>query len=183
MCIRDSNEPISLKNRGLIYHHGWPNSDDRKIVDFDISVNEIQKYKAAGGGAVVDATSIGIARDPEGLLKVSNLTDIHIIMGAAYYVYLAHPPEVSKMTIEDLAGVIINDVNVGVGSRKIKSGIIGEVGLSHPLHKDEEKVLVASAVAQQETGAPILIHPGRDEKAPIVAIDICLLYTSPSPRD
>ena len=166
------NEPISLKNRGLIYHHGWPNSDDRKIVDFDISVNEIQKYKAAGGGAVVDATSIGIARDPEGLLKVSNLTDIHIIMGAAYYVYLAHPPEVSKMTIEDLAGVIINDVNVGVGSQKIKSGIIGEVGLSHPLHKDEEKVLVASAVAQQETGAPILIHPGRDEKAPRVAIDI-----------
>ena len=68
------NEPLSLKNRGLIYHHGWPNSDDRKIVDFDISINEIQKYKAAGGGAVVDATSIGIARDPEGLLKVSNLT-------------------------------------------------------------------------------------------------------------
>ena len=104
------NEPLSLKNRGLIFHHGWPNSDDRKIVDFDISINEIQKYKAAGGGAVVDATSIGIARDPEGLLKVSNLTDIHIIMGAAYYVYLAHPPEVARMTIEDLAGVIINDV-------------------------------------------------------------------------
>ena len=39
------NEPLSLKNRGLIYHHGWPNADDKKIVDFDISVNEIQKYK------------------------------------------------------------------------------------------------------------------------------------------
>ena len=165
-------EPINLQNRGLIYHQGWKNLDDRSILDFDISVKEILKYKAVGGGAIVDATSIGLSRDPEGLLKVSNLTDINVIMGAAYYVYLAHPPEVSEMSIEDLAAVIINDVNIGVGKQLIKSGIIGEVGLSHPLHKDEEKVLIASAVAQQETGAPILIHPGRDEKAPIVAIDI-----------
>ena len=165
-------EPITLQNRGLIYHHAWKNLDNSSIIDLDISVDEVLKYKSVGGGAMVDATSIGLSRDPEGLLKISNLTDINIIMGSSYYVYLAHPPEVSEMSIEDLAAVIINDVNVGVGSLKIKSGIIGEVGLSHPLHKDEEKVLIASAVAQKETGAPLLIHPGRDEKAPIVAIDI-----------
>ena len=61
---------------------------------------------------------------------------------------------------------------MGVDGRNIKTGVIGEVGCSHPLHPEEEKTLIASAIAQKETGCPILIHPGRDEHAPLVAIDI-----------
>ena len=48
-----------------------------------------------------------------------------------------------------------------------RAGIIGEIGSSWPWTDSEKKVLEAAVAAQRETGAPLLIHPGRDEKAPI----------------
>jgi len=48
----------------------------------------------------------------------------------------------------------------------VQAGIIGEIGCSWPLHKDERKVLLAAALASKETGAAICVHPGRDETAP-----------------
>ena len=166
------NEPVSLDNIGLIYHHGWKNKDNGRLGDINTAVEEVNVYKALGGKSLVEATSIGIKRDAEGLLKVSNLTDTHIIMGGSFYVHQYHPKWVTQNTSEDLAEIIINDITMGVDGRNIKTGIIGEVGCSHPLHPEEEKTLIASAIAQKETGCPILIHPGRDEHAPLIAIDI-----------
>ena len=54
----------------------------------------------------------------------------------------------------------------------IRAGIIGEIGCTWPLTDNERKVLRASARAQQETGAAILIHPGRDEAAPQEIVEV-----------
>ena len=54
----------------------------------------------------------------------------------------------------------------------IRSGVIGEVGCSWPLTDNERKVLRASGRAQVLTGAPLLIHPGRDEVAPLEIIEV-----------
>ena len=67
---------------------------------------------------------------------------------------------------------MVADVATGVGNTGIKAGIIGELGCGWPLHDNERKVLLAAAVAQQETGASILVHPGRDEEAPFEVLDI-----------
>ena len=55
---------------------------------------------------------------------------------------------------------------------QIKSGVIGEVRCSWPLTSNERKSLRVSARAQRLTGAPILIHPGRDETAPPEIIEV-----------
>ena len=54
----------------------------------------------------------------------------------------------------------------------VRAGIIGEVGCSWPLHPNERKSLRAAARAQRETGAPISIHPGRDQAAPFEILEI-----------
>ena len=72
------NEPVSIDNIGLIYHHGWKNKDNGRLRDIDTAVEEVNAYKALGGKSLVEATSIGIKRDAEGLLKVSNLTDTNM---------------------------------------------------------------------------------------------------------
>ena len=54
----------------------------------------------------------------------------------------------------------------------MRAGIIGEVGCTWPLTDNERKSLRASAVAQRETGAAILIHPGRHETAPMEILEI-----------
>ena len=62
---------------------------------------------------------------------------------------------------------MIKEVTVGVGETGIKCGIIGEVGCSWPVTPFEKKSLQASAIVQAATGAPLIIHPGRNQYAPI----------------
>ena len=58
------------------------------------------------------------------------------------------------------------DIVDGVGDSGIRAGVIGEVGCTWPLTPNERKSLLAAAIAQRETGAAILIHPGRHPNAP-----------------
>src|SRR2546430_13767274 len=46
-------------------------------------------------------------------------------------------------------------------------GLIGEIGTTYPWTENERKVLRAAVIAQRETGAPLMIHPGRHPAMPI----------------
>ncbi len=163
--------PQSSEILGYIRYHNAANRDNSRLLDVQTAIDEANLYKQFGGVSLVDATSIGIARDPLGLARISRATGVNVIMGAAFYVNDAHPPYVAERSAEQLAERIIRDVTQGVDDTGIRSGIIGEVGCSWPLTDSERKVLTAAAIAQRATGAPILIHPGRDEQSPIRIID------------
>ena len=60
----------------------------------------------------------------------------------------------------------------GVEGSGVKAGIIGEVGCTWPLAPNERKSLSAAAIAQRETGAAILIHPGRHPDAPLEILEL-----------
>ena len=165
-------QPVSLKNIGYIRHHGVSNADDSKLMDVETAIEEASLYSRHGGGAIVDATSMGIARDPTGLAQVSRATGVHIIMGSSYYVDQAHPSDMDSRNEEDIVAEIVRDISDGADGTDIRAGIIGEVGCSWPLTDNERKVLRASGRAQRLTGAPVLIHPGRDEQAPLEIIEV-----------
>ena len=164
--------PVSMETLGRIRHYKEPNLDDARLFDVDAAIDETAMYAQYGGGSMVDATSVGIARDPEGLARISRSTGVHIVMGSSYYVAATHPPDMDLKTEEEIAGEIVADVTQGADGTRIRSGVIGEVGCTWPLADNERKVLRASALAQQATGAPILIHPGRDEAAPFEIIEV-----------
>ena len=165
-------EPIRLDNLGWIRRNWTSNLDNLLIADEEITIIEASKYKRAGGGTIVDATSIGIGRDPLALARVSRATNINVVMGSSYYLDKSHPENMDQIKESTITQMIINDITNGVGDTEIKAGIIGEIGCSWPLTKNETKVLRASAAAQSETGAAILIHIGRDEKSPKEIIKI-----------
>ena len=158
--------PFRVDLLGWINHGRWPNSDNTKLDDIPTLIEEVGLYKQFGGSALVDATNIGIGRDPIGLTRISRATGVHIIMGSSFYVASRHPADMSERTEASLTEQIVADVLKGVGNTKVRSGVLGEVGCSFPLHPNERKVLRATARAQRLTGAPILIHPGRDESCP-----------------
>lgn len=164
--------PLSQENIGYFRHYDLYNLDNSQLTDIDTAIREAELYKRRGGSAIVDATSIGIGRDPTGLAQISRTTDLHIVMGSSFYVGEAHPGNMNDRSEEDLSEEIIRDITEGVGPHHVKSGIIGEVGCSWPLTDNERKVLRASTHAQRVTGAPMLIHPGRDETAPLEIVDI-----------
>lgn len=166
------NQPVSLETLGRIRYYAAANADNYRLFDVSTAISEVMLYKQYGGDSIVDATSIGIARDPVGLARISRATGVNVIMGASFYIAQAHPPNMGQQSEDEIVEQIVSDVTEGVEGTMIKSGIIGEVGCSWPLTDNERKVLRASGRAQQLTGAPLLIHPGRDETAPLEIIDI-----------
>ncbi|MEO3796949.1 hypothetical protein ABGB14_42690 [Nonomuraea sp. B10E15] len=164
------NAPITLDNHYRVRRHHT--SEDLRLDSVDVAVAELRPYTEAGGRTIVDATSIGLGRDPRGLAAVSRRSGVHVVMGCGFYYRDYHPHDVTSRDRDDLAAEIVSDVRTGVGDTAIKAGIIGEIGLSHPLHPQEEKVLRAACAAQRETGAALMIHPGRDPRSPGQALDI-----------
>ena len=164
--------PVSMETIGQIRHYATPNRDNAILSDVPTAIDEAGLYKQYGGNTLVDATSIGIARDPVGLARISRATGVNVIMGSSYYVAPMHPPDMDQRTEDAIVEEIVRDMTEGAEGTPIKSGIIGEVGCSWPLTDNERKVLRASARAQRLTGAPLLIHPGRDETSPLEIIEV-----------
>lgn len=140
--------------------------ENLRLLDRDVAVTELGLYAASGGRTIVDATSIGIGRDPEGLRDIAERTGVNVIMGCGYYWRDYHPAHLASASVAELADGIITDLTKGVGDTGIRAGVIGEIGLSWPLDATEESVLRAAVVAQRETGAGLLVHPGHNEAAP-----------------
>ena len=160
-------EQVALHNVGWIRYDPFRNRDNLELMDEDTAIEEIALFGRVGGGTIVDATTFGIGRDPMALARIARATGVNIVMGAGYYVGSVHPEDMKDKTEDVITQQIIDELTVGTDGTDIKAGIIGELGCSWPLQDNERKVLRAGARAQQETGAGILIHPGR-----------CLLYTS-----
>ena len=166
------HKPVSQETLGRIRYYGAQNEDNAQLFEVSTAIDEVMAYKQHGGVSLIDATSMGIARDPVGLSRISNGTGVNIIMGSSYYVADSHPSDMEKLTEDNLAERVVLDIREGVDGTGIKSGVIGEIGCSWPLADNERKVLRASAQAQRITGAPILIHPGRDETSPLRIIEV-----------
>jgi phosphotriesterase-related protein len=165
------NEPICLENRADVARN-WFYYGNYKVTSIDDVIYEANLFKRHGGGCIVDQTSIGLARDPQGLQQVSRATGVHIVMATSYYTFEYHPAEIDDMDIGAVQDRIMRDIEVGVGGVGVQAGIIGEVGLSTNMHPREEKVLRASARAQKASGLPLSIHPGFGPEAIWAAVRI-----------
>ena len=165
-------KPVSLETLGYIRFYSLPNADNCKLQDIDAAIEELNLYKQHGGNSLVEVSSIGLSRDPVGLARIARATGLNIIMGCSFYVDAVHPPDMENRSEDDLCNEIVRDIAQGPGDTGIRAGIIGEVGCSWPLTHNERKVLRASSRAQQMTGAPLMIHPGRDEYAPEEILEV-----------
>ena len=169
---RLAESKVGLENLGWVRYDPFRNRDNLELLDEKTAIYEIGLFKAAGGTTIVDATTIGIGRNPQALVNVAKVTGVNIVMGAGYYVDMVHPGGMDDKSEKQLASQMIEEVTVGVDGTTIRAGIIGELGCSWPLTKNERKVLRAGAQAQRVTGAAILIHPGRSPRAPFEILDV-----------
>ena len=165
-------EPITLENLGWVRYNPYSNRDNLLLGDQKTAIEEAALYRRAGGGTIVDVTTIGIGRDPLALARIARATGLNVVMGAGYYVDAVHPEGMDTLAEPDIAAQIVADITLGVGDTGVRAGIIGEIGCTWPLTANERKVLRAAASAQRETGAAILIHPGRSEAAPREILDV-----------
>lgn len=157
--------PFTMDIRGNIGKRWWYNTDVNLLLDENVQREELRKWYLAGGGSVVDTTSLGIGRDPLALARISRATGVNIVMGASYYVPPSYPVDMDDRLVDEITESIVRDLTVGVSDTGIKAGIIGEVGNFWPTNETSRKILRASAQASEETGAAITIHPGFHDDA------------------
>ncbi|MCH7745779.1 MAG: phosphotriesterase-related protein, partial [Chloroflexi bacterium] len=98
-----AHEPVSMENLGWIRHNYYGNRDNLLLIDEDTAIAEATLYKKLGGGAIVDATTIGIGRDPLALARIARATGLNIIMGAGYYVDAVHPDDMDSVAESAIA--------------------------------------------------------------------------------
>jgi phosphotriesterase-related protein len=120
-------------------------------------IDEVRRFAAAGGSLIVDCTTVGLARDPEAIRRVSEATGAHVTMGAGYYQDRCLPAAFNRLSEEAIADEIVRDIDVGVGSTGIRAGHIGEIGTTTPTDR-ELRSLRAAARAQARTGAHLNVH-------------------------
>ncbi len=164
--------PFTMDRLGNSRVHWRYYRDNLTLLDEAEAVREVSAFRLAGGDCLVDATSIGIGRDPLALARISRSTGLNIVMGASHYTPFSHPPDMDERSEQAIADEIVRDVTVGVGETGIRAGIIGEVGCWWPMTDNVAKILRASVSAQTETGATILIHPGFHDEAHDEIMDI-----------
>jgi phosphotriesterase-related protein len=162
-----AQEPVSLANLGWVRQHFNANLDNLRLLDEQVAQDEIRLFKQAGGQTVVDPTPKTLGRDPRALARIARATGLNVVMGAGYYVAASHPADMNRRTLDELAREMIADVTSGVGDTDVRAGLIGEIGTTYPWADNEQKVLRAAVIAQRETGAPLMIHPGRHPAMPM----------------
>lgn len=166
-----ARQPVSLANLGWVRHHFSSNLDNLQLLDERVARDEALLFKHAGGQTFVDPTNRGLARDPLALARIARATGLNVIMGSGYYVAAAHPADMDRKTADDIARELVTDLTVGVDGTGVRAGFIGEIGTTWPWADNEKKVVRAAVAAQRETGAALMIHPGRHERLPLQIVD------------
>lgn len=134
-------------------------SYDATLDDIDLAVEELEYFRKAGGATLIETTSIGIGRDPNGLKLISDATGVNVVMGSGWYRECVYPSYVYEKSVAELAEMIVRDLTEGVDDTGIRAGVIGEIGTErHFISPGQERVFRAAARAHRKTGATITTH-------------------------
>ena len=140
----------------------WNKAADRfreHNLSLEDTLPELQSYGDAGGFCLVDLTPMGLGRDPEALVRASEETGVHVVMGTGIYHEPFHPDAIADLDDVAIAELLVKEVTEGVGDTGIRAGIIGEQGTyTGPMTDREAVVFRASAMAAVETGVAVTTH-------------------------
>ncbi len=137
-----------------------------RLDDRALATAEVNRFKAVGGGTLVELTVGGLQPRPGMLAEVARATGVNIVMGCGHYVEEYQDPGNANRGAEHFAREIIGQVTEGAWGTQVRAGIIGEIGCQAPWTPQERRVMQGALLAQAETGAALNVHPGRHPDQP-----------------
>lgn len=169
MPVNTVTGPIEARDLGRTLPHEHLLADrkrvsgqqDHVVRDERLAVVELSGYAALGGRTIVDLTLDDFGRDPLALRRVSEATDVQIVMGAGWYHQRYYPELVDATPTDALAELLVGEFRDGVRDTGVRPGIIGEIGsgeIGPWISAQEERVLRAAARAQRQVDCPLSTH-------------------------
>jgi len=165
-------QKVSLENLGELRRNYCAVYDNALLKDVDEMAREAAMFKNSGGSSIMEMSTYGLFGEPEKLREVSVLSGVKIIAGAGFYLDMTFSEEQRTMSVGRMYDVIMRDITEGFLGTDIRAGVIGEVGASSPMTPAEKRSFQASARAHRDTGLPINVHVGLDNKLCGEIIDI-----------
>ncbi len=130
--------PFVMENLGWIRYNPFSHQSNLQLNGPECEsaiLLEMEQYRAAGGGTIVEATTQGITRNAKFLHHVSQSTGVNIIAGTGYYIAASQQASLFSEPVEKLAEVMRSEIIDGcLDAPDIRCGVIGEIGCSWPLH-------------------------------------------------
>ena len=121
---------------------------------------ELAELRSAYGlGLVVELTCRGMGRDPRALRRVGLRAQVPVVAATGWYYAPFHPADLHGRGVDELAAVLLDDIDGGLDSTGIRPGVLGEIG-SHGDVPDaaESRVLRAAARAAVARGLSVATH-------------------------
>jgi phosphotriesterase-related protein len=162
--------PISADQLGLTLMHEhlfldltkdtWTNNNF--LTDPDLTLQELLRYRDAGGATLVDQTNRGLGQDPLAVRDMAERSGLNIVLGSGWYREPYYEPYLYRWKTDQIAEQIARDVTEGIDDTGVRAGIIGEIGAHFTwISPVEERVLRAAARAQKKTGVTLTLHSTR----------------------
>ena len=131
-------------------------SYDMIFDDENVARAEVQMFKDAGGGSLVDCTTTGLSPNPDALRRISRETGVKVILGCGWYREHVYTSVVAENTSRELADILVRHITEGFEGTDVRAGFIGEIATERfHITPAEERVFRAAAYASKETGAPM----------------------------
>ena len=169
-----ADAPIRLENRGILQRNPFLVRENFWHESMHDAVREVADFGQSGGGTIVEVTPIGQGRDPAGLQEVSRRTGVNIIANTGFYIEAGHPAYVAEKTVDELADVLVQEIDEGIDGTGVRAGFMGDVGTTKSVSKNEEKCLRAVARAHLRTGVPFGIHVDPSDRQAMIVVRILL---------
>jgi predicted metal-dependent phosphotriesterase family hydrolase len=134
--------------------------DDLRLDDEDRAADELERFRAAGGRAIVDASTPEFGRDDVGLRRLAERVRIHVVActGHVSEEYWRGVLDLEGQSEDELVAEYVSELVDGIDEGPARAGVVKAGTSSGGPTATEEKLLRAAARAQRETGAPITTH-------------------------
>lgn len=138
---------------------GVKKDQDCHLDCYEETVKEFRKLYEHGVRNIVEVTNIGMGRDIAYIQNVEKETGIQILKSTGCYKEPFIPEEMLALSTEELAQVMIREIEDGFEGYEEGAQMIGEIGTSKNEWKDSERRLFDAAIlAHKKTGKPIYTH-------------------------
>ena len=113
---------------------------------------------AAGVRALVECSTAGVGRNVTVLQQLAQATPMHLIAPAGVYRQGFIPADLIPLTVDELAGLWVREINEGIDGTDVRAGFIKIAASDEGVTALEKRNLQAAALAARATGAVVASH-------------------------
>ena len=155
----DAHEHVAITGPFCAQHY-----PDFLLNDPQAAAVDLQAFKQAGGGWIIDTMPAGPGREARLLAEISRQNEVPIVCPTGLHLPMYYPADdaLLRMERDDLAKRFTEEITLGMddgeGLLPHRAGILKIAGNRDHLSDHQREVFAAASDAHRATGCPIITH-------------------------